>query len=429
MRALNRFGFGPAPGDVARVREAGADAWFEEQLHPEQLADDACEERLRRLTTLTLPAGELFEYKPLVLRRELTYATLLRAVYSRRQLYEVMVEFWRDHFNIDMSKGGCRWLKVADERDVIRRHALGNFRALLGASALSPAMLWYLDGRVNRVRQPGELPNENYARELLELHTLGVHGGYTQRDVMEVARCFSGWTVRGNVWFGRGEVEFRPRAHDDGAKEVLGRRIPAGLGAGDVDAVLDIVAAHPATARHIAEKLCRRFVADDPPADAVDAVAQRFAASGGDLRETLRALWSTGAFRTAPPKFKRPFRFVASALRATAAHVSHGGTLGPYLMRMGHLPFSYPTPEGYPDERGPWASGLYWRWHFAGTLAADAMPGVHADWEALAASCGGVDGLAAHLVGRAPNDDERQLASSSELGPGALMAAPAFQWC
>src|ERR1041384_25647 len=194
-------------------------------------------------------------------------AAVLRAVYSERQLYEVMVGFWSDHFNIDPGKGDCRWLKAWDDRAVIRKYALGdcglrepttlferlqtfwgggsgapktafNFPAMLRASALSPAMLWYLDGRANRKAGPSEKPNENYARELLELHTLGVHGGYTQKDVMEVARCLTGWTVRGKRQFSKATVEFQQRLHDDGAKEVLGQRIPTGLGERDLDRVL-----------------------------------------------------------------------------------------------------------------------------------------------------------------------------------------------
>src|SRR4029434_4928879 len=151
-----------------------------------------------------------------LLLASLTTAALLRARYSERQLHAVMVDFWTDHFNIDSSKGDCRWLRAPDDRDVIRRHALGSFPEMLRASALSPAMLWYLDGRVNRYGAPGDRPNENYARELLELHTLGVHGGYTQQDVMEVARALSGWTVRDKHGLRKASVEFHPDEHDDG---------------------------------------------------------------------------------------------------------------------------------------------------------------------------------------------------------------------
>nr|MDQ3623684.1 DUF1800 domain-containing protein [Verrucomicrobiota bacterium] len=195
--ALNRLTFGARPGDYARVSQLGVAAFIEEQLSPQDLDDTLCDRVVRRLETLGEPLGELYEFKEKFLLQEMTRGALLRAILSRRQLHEVMVQFWTDHFNIDPSKGECQWLKAADDRDVIRKHALGRFADLLRASALSPAMLWYLDGRVNRRADPSEKPNENYARELLELHTLGVHGGYTQDDVMEVARCLTGWTVRG----------------------------------------------------------------------------------------------------------------------------------------------------------------------------------------------------------------------------------------
>src|SRR5262249_51472422 len=227
--------------DYERIRklasnaEEAAAAYIERQLAPEKLDDERAELAARRFETLSEPLGELFEYQQDLLQDELRRATVVRAVLSERQLYEVMVEFWSDHFNIDPSKGDCKWLKVADDRDVIRKHALGKFPEMLRASALSPAMLWYLDGRVNKREHMGDKPNENYARELLELHTLGVHGGYTQKDVMEVARCLTGWTVRSKdqkPYFEIGKVEFNLQRHDCEAKDVLGQRIsgiPASL--------------------------------------------------------------------------------------------------------------------------------------------------------------------------------------------------------
>src|SRR5579859_935830 len=199
---LNRVALGPRPGDYQKIRKLGdepeeaASSWLEQQLRAETITDEAADYAAPRFETLGEPLGELFEYQPALLHNELMRASLARAVLSERQLYENMVQFWSDHFNIDPSKGDAKWLKVADDREVIRKHALGRFPELLRASALSPAMLWYLDGRVNRRERLGDKPNENYARELLELHTLGVHGGYTQKDVMEVARCLTGWTVR-----------------------------------------------------------------------------------------------------------------------------------------------------------------------------------------------------------------------------------------
>ncbi|MEQ1693697.1 MAG: DUF1800 domain-containing protein, partial [Gemmatimonas sp.] len=261
---LARVTYGVRPGDYQRVRALGATEdeamarFIDEQLSPSR-RDDRAERAVRRLESLSEPIGELYEYQPALLRDQLVASTMLRAVYGERQLHEVMAGFWADHFNVDISKGDCRWLTPAFDRDVLRPHALGRFPDLLRAVALSPAMLWYLDGRVNRRASPGERPNENFARELLELHTLGVDGGYTQADVMETARAFTGWTVRskGASNFGIGLVEFNADAHDDGAKIVLGRAIPAGGGTRDVDEVLAILVEHPACARFLAHKLCR----------------------------------------------------------------------------------------------------------------------------------------------------------------------------
>ncbi len=227
IHALNRAGFGARPGDYQKIRslaktpEAAAAAYLEQQLKPEKIQDEDADYAARRFETLQEPPGELFEYQPDLLHNELMRATMTRAVLSEKQLFEVMVQFWSDHFNIDPSKGDCKWLKIVDDREVIRKHALGKFADLLRASALSPAMLWYLDGRVNRRASPSDRPNENYARELLELHTLGVHGGYTQKDVMEVARCLTGWKVRSTgepPHFQIGKVEFDPSQHDFGVE-------------------------------------------------------------------------------------------------------------------------------------------------------------------------------------------------------------------
>ncbi len=432
--ALNRLSFGPRPEDLARVRALGADeeeavaAYVEEQLHPGRIDDRTAERAVRRLETLDEPLGELFEYQPALLLDELSRGTLLRAVTSRRQLFEVMVGFWSDHFNVDASKGDCKWLKVADDREVIRGHALGRFGDLLRASATSPAMLWYLDGRVNRKATDDEVPNENYARELLELHTLGVHGGYTQRDVMEVARCLTGWTVRSGEPFGKGRVEFKRHLHDDGEKVVLGRRIEAGQGAGDLDRVLELVTGHPATARHLAAKLCRRFVADRPPARAVDAAAAAFRASGGNLKATLRALFATDAFAaSAGAKLKRPFRFLVSALRATGAETDGGGRLQSLLLSMGHAPFQYPTPDGYPDEASPWLGTLLWRFRFAVDLAHGRIAGTRLDARRLRAQLGGRDTLWAHLLGRRPTPEEAAGAGSPAMDLALALASPAFQ--
>ncbi len=426
---LERCTFGVRQADLAHVAEIGVQAYIEQQLNPESIPDHRGEARTRRLETLRCPTGELFEYKPEILWKELATAKLLRACYSERQLHEVMVDFWTDHFNIDSSKGDCPWLKTADDREVIRKHALGKFPALLRASALGPAMLWYLDGRANRRGTPEEAPNENYARELLELHTLGVHGGYTQQDVMEIARCLTGWTVRTDTWFGKGRVEFVVAHHDDTSKEVLGVRIPAGLGAKDVDRVLEIVTAHPSTAQYIATKMCHRFIGPDAPSAAVASVAARFTATGGDIPESLRALFATEAFQNPQSaKFKRPFRFLVSVMRAVEADIATADALLDYLARMGHSPFQFPTPDGYPEEAGPWFGSMLWRWHLVYALSRNEVPGVAVDWAGLEQQAGGGTALVARILGREPSADELRLAKGG-IAPALIMASPAFQGC
>jgi uncharacterized protein (DUF1800 family) len=448
--ALNRLTFGPRPGDHQRIRrlapapEAAVTAFIEEQLSPAKINDDVAEYAVRRFETLTEPLGELFEYQPKLLHNELMRATLLRAVVSERQLYEVMVEFWSNHFNIDPSKGECKWLKVADDRDVIRRHALGRFPEVLRASALSPAMLWYLDGHVNRRRNPAEKPNENYARELLELHTLGVHGGYSQTDVMEVARCLTGWTVRSKEnkpYFAIGMVEFKPEFHDFGAKEILGHKFAAtetnkskaelkAIAESELDRVLRILTTHPSTAIHLGTKLCRHFIADDPPKSAVSAVADTFARTTGDIRETLRTLFATRQFQEQRGnKLKRPFAFIASALRGLGAETDAGPPLIRYLERMGHAPFSYPTPEGYSELTEPWLGTLLWRWNFAVALAEGQVKGTKVDVKTLRENPGGDAGIMRQLLGRKPSEEEARAFHESDAGVALLLASPAFQMC
>ena len=435
---LSRLTFGVAPGDreqlctLAAKPVVAVDRWIDQQLEASGSEDPQLQRALGRLESIGQPLGELYEWKPEVLLQQLSTGALLRAAGSRWQLREVMVELWSDHFNVDASKGECAWLKTADDREVVRRHALGRFRDLLGASALSPAMLWYLDGRTNRRASSAERPNENYARELLELHTLGVEGGYTQTDVMEAARCLTGWTVRDRHRFRKGRVELDPALHDDGEKYLLGRRIPAGGGRQDLETLLDIVTSHPAAARHVATKLCRRFIADAPPASTVDAVAATFRTSGGDVRTTLRALFRTEAFRapeTRRMKLKRPFQLVASALRATGARSDGGLPLLEALRSMGQSPFQYPTPEGAPDVAGAWTGTLLWRWRLAMSLADGAIPGTSVDVPGLVSRSGGVEGLAAHLLGRAPDLVERAVLATSPKPLAVLLASPAFQRC
>ncbi len=424
---LSRAGWGPWPGDLERVREQGHDAWIDEQLDPASIDDGLCDLRARRFETIHHDPGTCYEYKKQVLREEIARHTMLRAIYSKRQLYEVLVEFWTDHFNIDLDKGDCVYLKPADDREVVRAHALGRFRDLVRASATSPAMLVYLDGKDNKKRRPDDVPNENYARELLELHTLGVDGGYGQGDVSEVARCLTGWRIRsgwrnGTVWFDASE-------HDDGAKVVLGESIPAGGGERDLDRVVDVVCRHPSTARHLARKLCRRLVAEDPPASIVDEAARVFAGTDGDVRAVVRAILRSSEFAaSAGAKVKRPFRFLVSALRAVAADThAHQGLLE-YLGRLGQPPFGHPTPDGYAEEGEAWLGTLLWRWNFGFSLAGDKVGSVDVPWGRVLEATGGRP--FAHLVGRDPTAaEEAALAKAPDDRTRAalVLSSPAFQ--
>jgi uncharacterized protein (DUF1800 family) len=329
--------------------------------------------------------------------RELQQAKILRAVFSEKQLQEVMVDFWFNHFNVFGQKDSDRWLLTSYERDVIRPHALGRFKDLLTAVAQSPAMLYYLDNFTSQAEQPAPPPkfdadgnplpqsrrpglNENYAREIMELHTLGVDGGYTQKDVIEVARCFTGWTIgpRGNLAFA-----FRPRIHDRGEKIVLGTRITPGGGIEDGLRAIDILSKHPSTAKFISLKLCQRFVADEPPAALVDRVAARFSETGGDIREVVRAILTSPEFFSPKHyrnKIKSPLELVASMLRATGA-ATNGAALIQSVARMGEPLYLCQPPTGYSENSAEWLSSatLLERMNFAVALTGNKLNGARVD--------------------------------------------------
>jgi len=337
---------------------------------------------------------------PQMVVTELQRAALLRGVYSQRQLYEVMVSFWENHFSIFAYKDADRYLLTGFDREAVRPFALGRFRDLLGATAHSPAMLFYLDnwqssqprsypaGNGKPARTTGGV-NENYARELMELHTLGVNGGYTQKDVQEVARCFTGWTIQKPNE--QGLFLFRPGMHDDGEKMVLGHRIPAGGGIGDAERVLDILASHPSTARFIATKLARRFIADEPPASLIDRAADKFLKTDGSIRETLRVIINSPEFFSAAAyraKVRTPFEFVVAALRALNASSEADPALLDWIKRMGQPVFGRLTPDGFPDSADQWlASGsLLERFNFASALATNRIKGTRIDTDGFLAN-------------------------------------------
>ncbi len=375
--ALSRMTFAPRADELVRAKELGLDAWTEEQLAPETLDDWDCELRTRGLDTLWMEPDLILNVRQDAAKQELQQATLLRAVYSRRQLYETVVEFWSDHFNIAQDKFDCAWLKTVDEREVIRKHAFGNFYEMLWASMRSPAMLHYLDNHENF----SHAPNENYARELLELHSLGVEAGYTQRDVRETARALTGWTV--NQSWRRGRFEFDAGIHDNAEKIVLGVHLPAHGGESDGQRVFDALGAHPALPKFIARKLARRFVADEPPASLVEKTARAFSESRGDIKTTLRAMLFSDEFRSAPPKYKRPLQLVAGALRQLKVETNARAALLRHLAKMGQPLHQWDMPDGFPDRAEAWQNNLLARWQFALALASDEIQGTRVNWAQL----------------------------------------------
>ena len=448
VRALNRAGYGPRPGDAAHAAGIGLAGWLEQQLQPNSIDDPAADLFVRNLNFYQRDVTDLLAQDYTDQTRELEMATIGRAIYSKRQLAEAMVEFWSDHFNIYLGKKEHMVsLKIVDDRDVIRPHALGKFRDLLFASAHSPAMMLYLDNLVNFKGAP----NENYARELMELHTLSVHGLYTQTDIQELARALTGWRVYLN---GRldGQFMFDADQHDFGAKTILGRMFPAGRGEEEVLKVLEILVTHPATAKFIATKLARRFVADDPPAPLVEDVAQIYLATGGDIQAMLKTIFLSQEFASAPPRLKRPYAYMISALRALHADVGLRGyrqLTDHWLHQMGQALYHWPPPDGYPDTSRKWAAGLLPRWNFGLALATDQIEGVRVPFERLmeaggvSDAAGAVEFFGGLLFSRPLSGPERALFGAYVGGGkltdggvqqrlkeaiGLMIASPAFQW-
>ncbi len=456
LHALSRLGYGPRPGDIERVGQMGLHAWIERQLDPRKIPDPVVDQMLAGYPTLGMTTAELAreyprpskqaqeklasgqmtrqemqqmfppEKRPFRITGEMQGAKVARAVMSERQLQEVMVDFWFNHFNVFAQKGQVRWMLPSYERDAIRPHALGKFRDLVNATAHHPAMLFYLDNWMstradlimpagpNRGKKMGL--NENYARELMELHTLGVDGGYSQQDVIEVARAFTGWTIerpeRG------GEFVFRPIAHDRGEKRILGQVIRAGGGELDGMQVIDILARHPSTATFISTKLVRRFVSDEPPSALVERAAGTFRRTDGDIRAVLATIvsspefWSAEAYRA---KVKTPFDVVVSAARALDTQIAPPGTASAYpdqdltmaprlnvaerplergginvgggfvlarqVAALGEPLYEMQPPTGYPDVAEAWVNtgALLARMNFALALAHNRLPGARVD--------------------------------------------------
>src|SRR2546426_8421703 len=440
LHALNRLAYGPRPGDVPRVAAEGVMRWIDHQLSPDQIDDDRLAQRERRFDILRydrgdlaamytaaqrerrerkLAAGETSQYSasvgaqhasplprlpnPMMLKNrrvasEFADLAVVRATLSERQLYEIMVDFWTNHFNVYFAKGADRFLTPDYIEHTIRPRAIGKFEDLLIATAKSPAMLFYLDNwesvapgasppfSLSARRSGGQgvrrMPkgiNENYARELLELHTLGVDGGYTQQDVIAVARIFTGWSI------GRpqqsGAFEFHGWAHDRREKQVLGVNFEGGHDMDEGIRLLKLLANHPATMHHVSRKLCQRFVNDDPPDGCVDDAVAAWKGSSGDMREVLRAIFHGPDFWAAEnvrAKVKTPLEFVVSAARAVAVEPDTSPRLAQVVARLGEPLYLHVAPDGYPEREAAWVNSgaLLDRMNAAVALAAGKLPGV-----------------------------------------------------
>ena len=388
---------------------------------------------------------------------EATQAKLIRTITSKRQLEEVLVDFWFNHLNVSAEKNRTRWMVTAYERDVIRPHVLGKFRDLLGASARHPAMLWYLDNWMSvrdgfepprRRKNGGNGLNENYARELLELHTLGVEAGYTQDDVREAARVLTGWSVDVRPQSARlDQFVFRPATHDPGEKKVFGLTLNGG-GQAEGEQLLDFLARHPATARHVARKLCQRFVSDEPAPELVERVAAAFLSTDGDLKATVQSIfespefWSEGARGS---KTKTPLEFVASSIRAVGALDEAQQPLARALESLGQPLYRCNPPTGYAEIATPWisAGALVTRINFGLALATGRVKGVALALPAAAATADAtIDALSLRILGRPPSPATRatllQTVTAREedgearpvdpaIVAGLLLGSPEFQ--
>jgi len=452
LHLLNRFTFGPRPGDVDKLVSMGLENWLEQQLAME-LPETKLNEKLQDYPVLKMKTLDIIDtypdngmimaeakregfipkegiadptelksrvtafetlkgYRP---QQELMNALyeqkLLRVLYSENQLAEVMTDFWFNHFNVSVAQNSAKPYVLAYERDVIRPHALGQFSVLLQGTATHPAMLYYLDNAqsvalqksppTGKIAVPRSGINENYARELLELHTLGIDGGYSQADVQEIAGIFTGWTV---LPWDRNEREkimvnhqggtsqdvitedgywFRQNHHDRTEKHVFGHVFATGSPQ-DGQELLKLLALHPATAHHISYEFAQRFDADDPPPALVEKLTKVFIDSRGDTKALLRALTSSKEFwaeAKQPTKIKTSLELVVSALRSGNGEVTDPKALLSWINRMGHPLYNCLPPTGYPDRGEFWLNSgtLFTRINYSFALAYGSIKGVQLD--------------------------------------------------
>lgn len=460
LQLARRATFGATPELIAEIRAQGRERWLDQQLAPASITDPVLMIRLSAYPSLTMDSAALLASfpqpkdaagmtdaigRPGRVLAEVSSDVVTRAVHARAQLAEVMTDFWLNHFNVYAAEGPTRWSCVPFVRDAIRPHALGRFRDLLRATAQSPAMLYYLDNYLStapgaRTRRRNAGLNENYARELMELHTLGVTGGYTQADVQELARVFTGWTITPQR-SGRIEFVFAPWLHDTGVKTVLGHRIdPDGQAEGE--RVLDLLAREPATAEHVVRKLVSRFVADVPPESLVQRAQKVWLRSDGDLAEVMRTILESDELFAAASrgaKVKSPLELMASALRSAHADVRQGMVAAKLVGDLGQPILRAEPPTGWKETADAvvTAGGMVTRFDVATRITRNRVAGVRVDearWARLASGSGGVDALAQDVLLAPPSAETRaalvearDAGATPDLLAALVLSSPEFQ--
>ena len=419
LHVASRAAYGPTPSLVHEIRQAGGPrAWLDTQLRPDRIDDSEAESQLADLALVRRTAKDLRD-DPLIsggmVARELRVATVLRAAWTRRQLLEVMTQFWSEHFSVSIDSGGVLWHKPWEDRNLIRPEALGSFETLLQSVASSPSMLFYLDQSSSRAPNV----NENYARELLELHTVGVSGGYDETDVREAAFAFAGWTIDWQTQ----KFTFVDHWHDRRALQVMGWSHAGGTTPQRGQSLLRYLAHHPSTAQHLARKLAVRFVSEDPPQALVDRLAASWRQNKTQIVPVLRTLFDSDEFWAARgQRLRRPHEQYVAWLRALQPRIdirrgweSDGAKqLDWATRRLGQSPFSWPTPDGCPEAASHWSGPalVAERWSAASRLVRNRLRGVEVDVPRMVEGAetvnDAINALAARLTSRRPTAAERQ---------------------
>lgn len=374
-RIIDRLTFGWSVEEADRFASLGEKEYIERQLKADFDEPLELTLQLQSLDCIRMHPFELMELPRGRVTQQLQSAAILRATYSHNQLKERLVDFWSNHFNIYAGKVDGTFFKGNEEEQIIRKFALGNFGDMAKAMSKSPAMLVYLDNNRNSKAHP----NENYARELMELHTLGIDGGYTQKDIQELARCLTGWMMEDrSIWVSktlraRGSFRFDKSAHDDGPKHVFGLDVPAGGGIKDGEMVVDHLVRHKETGKYLAKKLVKFFTGGQNQELEAEVLSQ-FVSSQGEISKMVRPILTSSALVDGPPIMRRPFELICASLRVSGAATDGGPALQGHLRRMGQPMYEWPLPDGYPVDQLSWATNMLPRWQFVYDLAHGKIP-------------------------------------------------------